>query len=78
VNQERVISGEKLKNSHGETAEIRLITPEGYKLTAESACLIAYKIANDDFKPGYQTPTTAYGKNLIFEINGVKSLDQEE
>jgi short subunit dehydrogenase-like uncharacterized protein len=68
----------KVKNPHGETAEMRLITPEGYKLTAESACLIAYKIASDDFKPGYQTPTTAYGKNLIFEINGVKSLDQGE
>jgi short subunit dehydrogenase-like uncharacterized protein len=65
----------KVKNSLGESMEMRLITPEGYKFTAESTWLIANKISKGDYLCGYQTPSTAYGKNLIFEINGVEDLN---
>lgn len=53
-----------------ETKEARLITPNGYTLTAESAAKIAQKVMDDNFKPGYQTPSTAYGKALILEMTG--------
>ncbi|MTI23240.1 NAD-dependent epimerase/dehydratase family protein [Fulvivirga sp. RKSG066] len=62
------ISG--LNDSH----EKRIKTPNGYTLTARSAVLIAQKILNGDFKKGYQTPSSAYGKDLIFEIDGCEEI----
>lgn len=50
--------------------EARLVTPNGYALTAKTAVLIAMKITDGNFKPGYQTPSMAYGSNLILEIEG--------
>jgi short subunit dehydrogenase-like uncharacterized protein len=61
----------RVSNEAGDSAEARMTTPEGYKLTAATAWLIAGKVAAGDFKPGYQTPATAYGKNLILEADGV-------
>ncbi|WP_370087699.1 trans-acting enoyl reductase family protein [Ekhidna sp.] len=52
------------------TIEARLKTPNGYTLTAKTAVLISNKIANGDFKVGFQTPSTAYGEGLILEIDG--------
>jgi hypothetical protein len=34
--------------------------------------LIAEKILNGNFKPGYQTPAMAYGEDLIMEVEGTK------
>ena len=48
-----------------------LETPEGYTLTARTVALISQKIMNGDFKAGYQTPSSAYGPDLILEIEGV-------
>jgi short subunit dehydrogenase-like uncharacterized protein len=45
--------------------------PEGYSLTAFTVLLIAQKILNGEFRPGYQTPASAYGEDLIMEIPGV-------
>ncbi len=50
--------------------EKRLKTPNGYTLTAKTTVLISRKIINGDFKPGYQTPGSAYGSGLILEIDG--------
>ena len=46
--------------------------PEAYDLTALSVLLIAQKILKGQFKPGYQTPASAYGEDLIMEIPGVE------
>ncbi|WP_375560666.1 saccharopine dehydrogenase family protein [Bernardetia sp. OM2101] len=54
------------------TIEARLITPEGYKLTSITALLITEKVLNEDFKTGYQTPSSAYSKNLILEVEGTE------
>jgi len=54
-----------------------LQTPEGYKLTAQTATLIASKVLTDNFKSGYQTPATAYGEGLILEVPGCKLKDSE-
>jgi short subunit dehydrogenase-like uncharacterized protein len=45
--------------------------PEGYTLTTHSALIIVQKILNGNFSPGYQTPASAYGENLVIEIPGV-------
>lgn len=54
----------------GQSSELRLKVPNGYDLTALAVVLISKKILEGNFKAGYQTPATAYGKDLIFEIDG--------
>ena len=50
--------------------ELRLKTPNGYTLTALIAVLFSRKILEGKFKTGYQTPSTAFGKDVIFEVEG--------
>ncbi|WP_424961518.1 saccharopine dehydrogenase family protein [Ekhidna sp.] len=56
------------------TIEARLKTPNGYTLTALTSVLIAKKILEGDFKPGFQTPSSAYGEGLILEVEGCSFL----
>lgn len=57
-----------------ETKEARLVTPNGYTLTAKVSVLIVKNILDGRFSAGYQTPTTAYGRELILEIDGCKFM----
>lgn len=59
----------EVKNMKGEVVSAVLQTMEGYRFTSESALLISQKVLKDDFKPGFQTPSLAYGPDLILEIN---------
>ncbi|MEO7924846.1 MAG: saccharopine dehydrogenase NADP-binding domain-containing protein [Chitinophagaceae bacterium] len=62
-------------DAEGKTVTARLSGPEGYTLTAHSALLITQKVLKGNFSPGYQTPGTAYGENLVMEIPGMKMLE---
>ncbi len=64
----------KVENGQ-ESVEARLVTRNGYTLTAKTALLIADKIVKGDFKPGYQTPSSAYGQGLILEVEGTSLKD---
>jgi short subunit dehydrogenase-like uncharacterized protein len=57
----------KVRNAQGAEAITLLETADGYSLTAFTAASIANKIFNDNFKPGYQTPSMAFGPDLILE-----------
>jgi short subunit dehydrogenase-like uncharacterized protein len=59
----------------GGRAESRLQTPEGYTLTALSSLLIVRKVLAGQAKPGFQTPSSAFGPDLILEIPGVERQD---
>ena len=59
----------------GKTVVSRLRTPEGYTLTARMALSIASKICAGEASPGFQTPSTAYGKDLILELPGTERQD---
>jgi short subunit dehydrogenase-like uncharacterized protein len=61
----------EVKNEKGQAAGARLIGPDGYTLTAHSSLVIAKKILDGNFKPGYQTPAGCYGADLILEVPGV-------
>ena len=61
-------------NARGQKETVRMRTPDGYTLTMHSALMIIKKILHEDFKPGYQTPASAYGADLVFEIPGVEKL----
>lgn len=55
-----------------ESKSARLTTPNGYTLTALTSVEIAKRVLKQDFKPGFQTPATAYGKDLITGIEGCR------
>jgi short subunit dehydrogenase-like uncharacterized protein len=58
-------------NARDEKATVRLTSPDGYTLSAHGCLLIAQKILQGFFLPGYQTPASAYGEDLVMEIPNV-------
>lgn len=78
--QEKIESGRsflwgKVWDDMGNHAESRIETVSGYKLTALTAVNIVEKIAAQNFRAGYQTPTMAYGADLIMEIESTTKID---
>lgn len=65
----------RVEDDAGHAAEARLRTPEGYTLTALTSLLIVRKVLDGQVKPGYQTPSRAFGPDLILEIPGVERID---
>jgi short subunit dehydrogenase-like uncharacterized protein len=59
----------KVWNSKGETATSQIEVPNGYTITAIASVAIAERILNKKYSAGYQTPATAYGPDLILELN---------
>jgi short subunit dehydrogenase-like uncharacterized protein len=55
----------------------RVRAPEGYTLTALTALAIAEKALAGQAPAGFQTPSRAYGADLILEIPGVTREDIE-
>ena len=62
-------------NAQGETVRSRLRTPEGYTLTAMTALEIVRRVLAGDFKPGFQTPSLAYGADFVLQFAGVTRED---
>jgi len=52
-----------------------LRTPEGYTLTALAGVEIMQRILGGDLKPGFQTPSTAYGPDFILQFYRVERQD---
>ena len=63
------------RDSKGNTVRSRLRTPEGYSLTALTGLSIAGRVLGGDFKPGFQTPSLAYGADFILGFDGVTRDD---
>jgi len=59
-------------NQNGGRAVSKLTTPEAYTCTMLTALEIMKRIQNGDLKRGFQTPSLAYGANLITQFRGVK------
>jgi len=59
----------------GETVTARLKTPDGYTLTALSAIHAVEKVLHGDFRTGFRSPSLAFGKDYVFEIEGVEKID---
>jgi len=53
----------------------RLKTPEPYALTAETVLAIVRRIQRGDFRPGFQTPSSAYGADFVLEFAGIERED---
>jgi short subunit dehydrogenase-like uncharacterized protein len=63
------------RNEKGQTVSSRLRTPEGYSLTAETAFDAARCVAAGEVKPGFQTPSLAFGADYILNFDGVTRED---
>jgi short subunit dehydrogenase-like uncharacterized protein len=64
-----------VEDGSGGRAESRLQTPEGYTLTALASLLIVRKVLGGQVRPGFQTPSSAYGPDLVLEIPGTVRTD---
>ncbi len=58
-------------NAQGQTKTVRMSCPDGYTLTMYSTLLLAQKVLHGNLKPGYQTPASAYGEDLVLELPNV-------
>jgi short subunit dehydrogenase-like uncharacterized protein len=65
----------RVEDDAGNVAETRMQTPEGYTLTVLASLLIVDKVLAGAVKPGFQTPSLAFGPDLVLEINGVTRTD---
>jgi short subunit dehydrogenase-like uncharacterized protein len=68
--------GEARAGAQVVTSTLRL--PEGYTFTSHSALEIAQRALRGDVKPGYQTPSSAYGADLVLAIPGCTRSDRPE
>ncbi|MBN8583221.1 MAG: saccharopine dehydrogenase, partial [Anaerolineae bacterium] len=57
------------------TVRAKLRTPEAYYLTALTSVEIMKRILSGDYKPGFQTPSKAYGADFILQFDGVQRED---
>ena len=71
--QTRIVA--TVTNDAGDSASAEMITPEAYYLTFHSTLLVAKRILDGDWKPGFQTPASAYGADLALEIPGLTRSD---
>jgi short subunit dehydrogenase-like uncharacterized protein len=69
-----VLIGEA-KNGSGQTLRSRLTTGEGYTLTAFTALGVARRVLGAQAKPGFQTPSLAFGPDFILEFDGCRRED---
>jgi short subunit dehydrogenase-like uncharacterized protein len=61
----------RVEDAQGNAVETRMQTPEGYTLTVLSSLLIVEKVLAGAARPGFQTPSLAFGPDLVLEIEGV-------
>src|SRR5688572_23605068 len=60
----------RVEDASGRSVEARIRGPNGYWLTAHTALLIGKRMLSGDIKPGFNTPSLAYGPELILEAPG--------
>lgn len=65
----------EIADARGNVQRSRLSTSEGYTLTRDTALAIAARVCNGEFKPGFQTPSLAFGPDLILEFEGCRRED---
>jgi short subunit dehydrogenase-like uncharacterized protein len=53
----------------------RMQTPEGYALTIETALASMGRVLNGQAKPGFRTPSKAFGADFVLEVPGVVRTD---
>jgi short subunit dehydrogenase-like uncharacterized protein len=65
----------EVEDDRGGRAAARLTTPNGYTLTAQAAVEIAARVAGGEAKPGFQTPSRAFGADFVLGLPGCARTD---
>ena len=65
----------RVEEPGGRRATARLVTPNPYRLTADSAAASVRQVVDGRARPGYQTPATAYGPDFVLSLPGVRRED---
>jgi short subunit dehydrogenase-like uncharacterized protein len=65
----------RARNAKGQSVRSRLTTPQGYSLTGAAAFDAAQRVAAGEVKPGFQTPSLAFGADYILNFDGVARED---
>jgi short subunit dehydrogenase-like uncharacterized protein len=60
----------RVVDANGRSVEATLVTPEGYRLTAETAVESAFRVVAGAVQPGFRTPSLAFGPRYIMEFGG--------
>jgi saccharopine dehydrogenase (NAD+, L-lysine-forming) len=60
----------RVVHADGHSVEGTLATPEGYRLTAETAVESARRVSAGGVRPGFSTPSLAFGPSYITEFDG--------
>lgn len=63
------------RDAAGTTLTSRLQTPEGYALTVQTSLAVVEKVLAGFAKPGFMTPSKAFGPDFILEIPNVTRSD---
>jgi len=65
----------EVRNEAGASMVSRMVAPEGYSLTVETALAIVDRVMRGQCKPGFQTPGGYFGPDFIMELDGVTRTD---
>lgn len=62
----------RVEDPAGASHETRLVTPEGYTLTAMTAVEALFRVLDGQVAPGFMTPSKAFGPDFITGFPGVE------
>jgi short subunit dehydrogenase-like uncharacterized protein len=65
----------EVEHADGQRAAARLVAPEGYAFTALAAVECAERVLAGQARPGFLTPSLAFGPDLSLAIAGVERFD---
>jgi short subunit dehydrogenase-like uncharacterized protein len=65
----------EVEHADGRRAAARLVAPEGYAFTALAAVECAERVLGGQARPGFLTPSLAFGPDLPLAIAGVERVD---
>lgn len=71
----RTVVVAEAEDASGRVVSSRLRGPEGYDTTVHTAILCAMRVLDGKAKPGFMTPSLAFGADLILEVPGTERVD---
>ena len=64
-----------VSGADGRVVRSMIETSSGYSYTAESGVEVARRVMAGDFKPGFQSPASAYGVDLATSVGEARIVD---
>jgi len=65
----------EVRDPDGRAARALLHGPEAYDFSVATALLIADRVLRGDAVPGFRTPSTAFGPDLVLDVRGDRRVD---